>query len=197
MRKIALITLALCMSLTALLPVVAQQEETVTQAQLAELMADVLGLSRFLSVTPSNQEIFGLLMENGICPADGWKADEAVFPPTLARVVVQAMGRADEVKNPDDPMSWMRFLQEQGIAIGSVSGAVHQIKPSKELLGQTASSELISSDPLRKRVVYAEPDERDLGIDVGPIYPVTLQVVISVIENIVVPPTVLPSATPN
>lgn len=197
MKKFALLGLALCMSVAAILPVSAQQEETVTQAQLAELLADVMGLSRFLSVTPSNQEIFALLMENGVCPADGWKADEPVFPPTLARVVVQAMGRADEVENPDDPMSWMRFLQQEGVAIGSVAEAVAQIEPGKEVMGQTASAELISSDPLRKRVVYTEPDERDMGIDVGPIFPVTLPMIVQVIETVVIPPVALPSATPN
>ena len=83
----------------------------VTQLELADILVNVMGLSRFLPGDPTAQERFAALMTNGVVPEGGWKADEVVTKAVLARVVVQAMGRANEVENPKDPASWVAFAR--------------------------------------------------------------------------------------
>ena len=60
----------------------------VTQAELAQLLVQVLGLARFLPASPSDQQCFAMLMNNGISPADGdtfMVFRQAAWPRTFRR----------------------------------------------------------------------------------------------------------------
>lgn len=93
------------------------EEAQVTQCELAGLLAQVLGLARFLPPAPSCQQCIVVMMDNSISPVDGWQGDKIVTKADLARVIVQAMKRQAEISDPDDPKAWIDFLKSIGIPL--------------------------------------------------------------------------------
>lgn len=120
--------------------------QPVTHPQLAELLVRALGLARHLPNAPSSQQIFELLMQNGIAPQDGWKLDALVTRADLARVMILSLKMRDMVENPNDPQSWINALVELGIPIDRLSETIQQVEVLPEGFGQDVS--LSSTDPL-------------------------------------------------
>ncbi|MFH0878944.1 MAG: hypothetical protein V2A34_04455 [Lentisphaerota bacterium] len=137
--------------------------KTVTQAELGQLLVRVLGIARFLPANPTDQQCFALLMANGIQPVTGWNSTAEVKKADLARVIVQAMKKQGEVKNPDDPASWVDYLKSIGIPIDTVGEAVDYVDP----LGEPVARNVVAgtSDPLVKRQQYNPIDETQYGTD--------------------------------
>jgi hypothetical protein len=123
-----------------------QASQPVTHPQLAELLAKALGLIRFLPNAPSSQQMFDVLMQNGIAPQDGWKLDAVVTKADLARVIVQALRMEDRVENPNDPQAWINVLKEMGISIDRLSETIQSVEMLPEGIGQDVT--LQSTDPL-------------------------------------------------
>ena len=125
MKKMLLVLLASLVAVTAFAAKKAKTESeqpVVTQAMLAEELAKALGLMTALPTGDTDQQRFAVLMQNGICPVDGWVADKVVTKGDLARVLVQAMGLEDEVENPEAVGSWIRVLQDHDISLDSHVG---------------------------------------------------------------------------
>ena len=137
----------------------------VTQAELAQILVNLMGLSPLLPSPATAQEMFALLLANGCTPVDGWHAEKVVTKADLARVVVQAMGMTEEVENPDDPNSWVRCLKENGIAIDTIGEAVQNVNPPAEPVASFLLNAGISTDPLVKQQVFGLPDEQQFGAD--------------------------------
>jgi len=108
---------------------VEERTKLVTDAELAQWLVRVLGLSRFLPASPTELECFQILMQNNISPSDGWQKDRTVTMGELARVIVQGLGRQAEVDNPDNDASWINFLKEIGIDFGTIGEAVSNLEP--------------------------------------------------------------------
>lgn len=175
-------------------------EAQVTQAELAQIMVDVLNLYRFLPASPTPLECFAVLLENGISPQKGWETDTVVTRADLARVIVQALGRQNEVENPDDPRSWINFLKSQGVSIGTVGEAVDNLEPLPEPVAPNVFKGSARVDPLVRRTVFGEPDEEQFGTDVDYVSthtPVTVAQVEYVIQVVPAPPAPQPPVTPN
>lgn len=136
----------------------------VTQAELAQMLVNVLGLARFLPPSPSGIECIQVLMDNNISPWDGWKPEELVRLNDLARVIVQAMKRQSEVENPDDPQSYIDFLNSIGVSIGTVGEAVDTLEPLAEPVAPHVIQLAATTDPLKKGKT-GEPDETEYGTD--------------------------------
>lgn len=119
----------------------------ITQADLAKQLVKSLGLAAELPATASDAQVFALLMQNGIVPADGWDATAAVTKAVLARLLVQALGAQDTVENPADDASWLAALENQGI---SLDGPVGQTVTDLEALpaGVAANLGRSSVDPM-------------------------------------------------
>lgn len=149
-------------------PAEAQQ---VTQAELAQQIVNVTGLARFLSSPATEQELFAVLLANGISPLNGWNTADPVTRQTLARVTVQAMGLADEVANPDDPEAWLAYLREIGVPIDTVGQALDNIGPITDPIAGYVFAAGLTTDPLRKLHVFGEPDEPQFGVDVQSLNP--------------------------
>ena len=105
-----------------------QASQPVTHPQLAELLVRALALVRFLPNAASSQQMFNILMQNGIAPQEGWKLDAVVTKADLARVIVQALRMEDEVENPNDPQAWINLLKELGISIDRLSEAIQAVE---------------------------------------------------------------------
>jgi len=131
----------------------AQASQPVTHPQLAELMVRALGLVRFLPNAPTPQQMFDLLMQNGIVPQDGWKLDAVLTKADLARVIVQSLRMDDMVENPNDPQAWINTLKELGISIDRLSETIQSVEALPEGMGQDVA--LQSTDPLVQGMRFA------------------------------------------
>lgn len=124
-------------------------ENVVSQGELARMMVNLLGLSKFLPSMPTDQEIVSALISNKISPAEGWSFEKPVNRGDLARVLVQALGEADQVADLENPESWIQFLVDQGIPIDTVGQALNPIGPMA--VPVVVNKDLVSStDPLKK-----------------------------------------------
>jgi hypothetical protein len=149
------------------LPYVRAAEEggQVTQIELARLLVSMTGLSDNLSSNPTASEMFAALMASGIAPGDGWKGDQIVTRADLARVVVQAIGDASEVSNPDDPKAWIDYLKSIGVPIDTIGQAVGNAPIKGEM---TAVNPAFGSttDPINRPGPRRLPDSDQFGTDV-------------------------------
>ena len=143
----------------------AQASGPVTQSQLAELLVKALGLMRFLPAAPSTQQMFDVLMQNGISPAGGWLLDAVVTKADLARVLVQAMRAEDKVENPNDPQSWIDTLKAAGISLDRLSEAIRSVETLPDGMGQDVK--LQSTDPLVYGVNFAPGSSVQYTVDLN------------------------------
>lgn len=137
----------------------------VTHVQLAELLVKALGLVHHLPVSPSAQQTFDLLMQNGISPKDGWLLDEVVKKADLARVLVQALNLRDQVENPDDPQSWIDTLKAAGISLDRLSEAIRSVEVLPDGMGQEVR--LQSTDPLVYNVNFTPGGTVQYSVDLA------------------------------
>lgn len=134
----------------------ASASQPVTHQQLADLLIKGLGLARFLPGNPSPQQMFDVLMQNKISPLKGWLLDALVTKADLARVIVQALDKVDQVENPDDPQSWIDTLKALGITLDRVSETIQSVEVLPEGMAQDVT--LQSTDPLVKGEQLARDD---------------------------------------
>ncbi|MBU0677261.1 MAG: hypothetical protein KJ626_04020 [Verrucomicrobia bacterium] len=202
-RKLGLIVLVALLSVAWAAPTCeAAKKETstesaaqqVTQAELAQLLVNVLGLYRFLPASPTPQECFAVLLDNNISPEKGWKAEDVVTRADLARVIVQALQRTDEIENPDDPKEWIDLLKEMGVPIDSVGQAVDNVGPLAEPVALNVFE--VTTDPLKTDQRRGEPDETESGADAEFVVIITTIGEIQKIVDFVQPPPPV-HVTPN
>lgn len=173
-----------------------ENNDEVRQGELALLLVNVLGLYRFLPAAPTEHEAIAVLLSNRIAPANGWEPDKAVVLADLAEIIVKALDRVHEVENPDDPQSWITYLSSIGVPIDTIGLALTNVEPIAEPIAGNVFVSTASTDPLKRRAVFGEPDEVESGTDVA-MRPVTLPQVVDVVVAIPdVPPRPRP-VTPD
>lgn len=158
--------------------------DEVRQGELALLLVNVLGLYRFLPAAPSEQEAVAVLLANGIAPANGWELDKPVVLADLAQVIVKAIDRAHEVRNPADPQSWIDLLSSIGVPIDTIGMALDNVEPLAEPIAGNVFMSTVTADPLKRRAIFGQPDEVEMGTDVAFVYserPVTLPEIVEVV----------------
>jgi hypothetical protein len=140
-----------------------EKSQLVTEGEFAKWLVQVLGLSRLLPPTPTENECFQILLQNNISPRDGWDPDNVVTLGNLARIVVQAMGRQSEVEHPEKDESWIQYLKSVGIEFGTIGEAVENLG----LLSTAYAPEaiVVNTDPLGKIARFRPIDEQQLGLD--------------------------------
>ena len=149
MKKILMVLLAGFLTASvALAQGTPQKGKALTYPQLANLLVKALGLVEYLPVGATTQQQFDILMQNGIAPADGWTLDEevSVSKGDLARVLIQAMQRDDEVENPSNPQSWVDALAAMGINLSAASEALDSVDALPEVVA--ANIGFTTTDPL-------------------------------------------------
>lgn len=175
MKKMLMIVLAGLMTASvALAQGVPEKGKALTYPQLADLLVKALGLNEYLPAGATPQQQFDLLMQNGIAPADGWTLDSeaAVTKGDLARVLIEALEREDEVENPDDPQSWVDALAAMGISLSSASDALGSVEALPNIVAQNIG--FYTTDPLNT----------DMNMSSGPISePIPVQTAVEVIQQ--------------
>jgi hypothetical protein len=176
---------------------VAQEEDSeaapVTQAELASMMAKVLGLQRFIPPSPSPADFFFVLAQNGITPLDGWKADEVVTVNTLAVTVVQALKWTSEVEDPNDAASYVSLLQTQGVPLDTVGAALAQLKPLDLPVAPVVVAANV--DPSTKRMIFNPVDELTFGADAAVRANLVVEPITVVLPEVVAAPAPRPRRT--
>lgn len=147
--------------------VYANETDEVRQGELALLLVNVLGLYRFLPASPSEQEAIAVLLANRIAPGDGWEPDRPVVLADLAEIIVKALDLAHEVDDPQNPQSWIDFLAENGIPIDTIGLALTNVEPLPEPIAGNVFVAAVTTDPLKKRAIFGQPDEVETGADVA------------------------------
>ncbi len=119
----------------------------VKQWELARLMVELLGLTRFLPPNPSNADYFQILMQNNVMPADGWQADKSISRYDLARVVVLGMRQNNNIQQPENPQSWIDYLVGVGCRIDTIGAATQPLAPLVIPVGRSSySNQTFSGD---------------------------------------------------
>jgi hypothetical protein len=143
---------------------VGSEEPLTTQAELAQVLVQVLGLARFLPANPSDQQCFAILMSNSIFPKGGWQAEKIVTGGDLARVIVQALKKQGEIKNEDSDTEWVDYLTKVlGVPMESVTETLYYVDPLSEPVAANVVS--ARTDPLVKRHRFDPVDETQYGVD--------------------------------
>ena len=142
-----------------------QASQPVTHPQLAEILVKALGLVAFLPTAPTAQQMFDVLMQNGISPEGGWLLDAVVTKADLSRVIVQAMRKEDQVENPNDPQSWINVLKEMGISLDRLGETMQSVETLPEGMGQDVT--LQSTDPLIYGVNFAPGSSVQYTVDLN------------------------------
>jgi hypothetical protein len=194
---------AVLLSAVTMMPLMSPAQEVenngIRQGELALMLVEVLGFSRFLPARPTEQQAIAILLENGIEPQGGWKPDAPVYAPDLAVIIVKALGLQDEVEDQDNPQSWIDYLVSIGVPIDTVGIAVAGVSPLVEGIAPGAVGDAGDVDPLTRRTVFGLPDETESGTDVAieifpeVFVPLTPAEVVQVITSI---PDVPPTPTP-
>lgn len=143
----------------------AQASGPVTQTQLADLLVKALGLVRYLPNAPTAQQTFDVLMQNGISPEAGWLMDAVVTKADLARVILQAMHKEDQVENPSDPQSWIDALKAAGISLDRLSETIQAVEALPDSMGQDVP--LQSTDPLVYNVRFTPGGTIQYSVDLA------------------------------
>jgi len=141
----------------------ANESDLMTEAELANVLVNVLGLAAMLPPNPQQSDVFGILLQNRISPKDGWNATNYVSMATLARIMVQSMGEADQIENPDDDGAWVKYLKSKGVDFATVEDGIDQLDPMPDPVALAAVE--TSTDPLRKVPAIRPADEQQLGAD--------------------------------
>ena len=103
----------------------AQEEappETMTQGDLAKILASKLGLSPELPADASPAVAINMLKQAGISPRGGWNPDEEVTLGSLAVLLSQILGIVPQ--NPEDDASVVEACTAAGVDFSSVASAL-------------------------------------------------------------------------
>lgn len=107
----------------------AQNNNQVTQGELALMLINMMALHDEMDVPESEVEAVRVLLLYGISPAAGWDLDRPVVLADLAVVLVKALGAQGEVDDANDPAQCIAYLEGLGVPMDTVSGAVLVVPP--------------------------------------------------------------------
>lgn len=174
------------LALMAASPVFA--EDTISQGEAALLLAQRLGLSAQTTRPLTQLEAVKLLMENRISPFGGWDVDAPLMDNDLARILVQALGKAGEIpeEDRDDPDTTAYndlLLRDADLDLSSISAALAGSGARPDPAGSGLAGDTTSTDPLRGRP--GDTDEQTGGAPAGAFIPVTEAMIVEAIQQVV------------
>jgi hypothetical protein len=145
----------------------AEGKEGMTQGEAALALADKLGLFPALPAGANASEASAALIAQGIAPFDGWKPGETLTVGDFAKVLVEAMGRGDEIPEDkkDKAEAYVDLLKGMGINVESGQEGIDEVGVLPEVFAAAVDGQSLNSDPLRNRTIYGYPDERVSGTD--------------------------------
>ena len=146
-----------------------KDSDVLSQGEYARMLAFRLGLFPSLTVSPSEQEAAAALAAQGIVPFDGWDLDKVLSPPVFARTLIQALGKADQIPSGKewDPAAWMDLANKLGLVLTHATDGVDAASPLVRQFNATTEPPSSSSNPLIRREIFAQPDEKYIGTDAG------------------------------
>ncbi len=165
------------------------EDSPMTQGEAAIVLAQRLGLGSTTTKPLTSGEAVRLLMENKITPFGGWQLGEPLLVRDLARVLVQALGRAgqipaDERDNPDTSAYVDLLTRDFNLDLSSIAAALSQLGSASDPSGLGLLADFTSSDPLRNRGEGGEPDESVGGAPGNINLPVNLATIQTIVAQV-------------
>lgn len=142
----------------------APETDTFTQGEAALLLARKLGFFVGTARPMDQQNAIKVLLENGIRPFNGWSPNDPLTAGDLSRLLVQSLGREDEIPEAErdnvETTAYQDLLErEYGMDLNQIIASVRQIPSSKDPKGTGPMDESASSDPLESRSGEGDVDE--------------------------------------
>lgn len=103
-------------------PETEQESETMTQGDLALILAVKLGLAPDVPAMGGQSFAINALKQAGISPREGWNAEEEVTLGSLAVILAQVLGLVPE--NPEDDASVVEACTAAGVDFSSIASAL-------------------------------------------------------------------------
>jgi hypothetical protein len=143
-------------------PVAPAAPAEMTQADVALILVQRLGLTVGGARPPTAQEAAKLLLENGISPFAGWQLDQPLLDADAARMLVQAMKRQSEIpeeeRNNPETTAYNDFLvREYNLDLAAIRQSLLDARRIANAQGSGDSG----TDPLTRRPV--DPTENPSG----------------------------------
>jgi hypothetical protein len=165
------------------------EDKPMTQGEAAVVLAQRLGLGNSTTKPLTPGEAVRLLMENKISPFGGWQLAEPLLVRDLARVLVQALGRANQIpaeerENPDSSAYVDLLTRDFNLDLSSIAAALSQLGSASDPSGLGLLADFTSSDPLRNRGEGGEPDESVGGAPGNINLPVNLATFSAVVNKV-------------
>lgn len=146
------------------------QEDGVSQCKFARDLAMRIGLTFPNTATP--EDIFGMLMAEGIVPKDGWECSKILTVGDFARLIVQVLERstgetlvADDQRGDDN--AFIEAAKAANYNLESIEETLGGMQTLEERTGPGVNREQSTTDPSDAREVFGQPDERASGTDVS------------------------------
>jgi outer membrane biosynthesis protein TonB len=135
-------------------------EGGISQGEAALALVGKLGLFPALGNAPSPQQAAAALSAQGIAPFGGWNPSETLTVGDFAKILVESMGRQDEIA-PDDrnnPEAYVQLLRSLNIQVES-KDSFDQVGVLAETFNAAVDGPSTNSDPLRSRIIYSSMEE--------------------------------------
>jgi len=121
----------------------------ITQGEAALMLANRMGLGLNLDHPLTPMRAIQLLMAKGIVPFGGWQIDEPMMEHDLARVLVFAVGRQDEIpegeRNNPETTAFREFLvREFNLDLASLRASLDASSPRADVPADPG----VTTDPL-------------------------------------------------
>lgn len=180
-----------------------KNDASLTHGEAAVLLVQRLHLVASGTAPISQTDAMALLLENNMAPFGGWKADAEFKVRDLAKVLVEALGGADDISdnaredvNTKEYQQWL--VKNYGLnVLSTIAETLSSTSPLAQPQGSATLADSLSTDPLRAREEGGGPDETvggvpgDLNSPVGVVTlesPVTAPQVVRVVRR-TPPPT--------
>ena len=151
MRNTIRTTIALMMMIGGLSFTAQAQDDGVDHCKFARELCIRLGIPT--STTASGDELFALLIKEGIYPKEGWECDKVLTVGDFARVITQVLENKSKttlVENREDDQAFIDYLKGEGYSLDSIDDTLGTIGTLADQSNQAAEVAQNTTDPSDK-----------------------------------------------
>ena len=151
-------------------------DDYIDQGDAAILLLHRLGLGKGLPANPTKRQAVREFERHGIFPfgerpGQGvWDIDAPLTEGDFAKILVESLRWQHLIPKEArgaDPQAYADLLEANGIIIRSFSETVGKVRSTDYPRGAGVVEEVVGTDPLRRRYVFGEPNERGFGLDLS------------------------------
>lgn len=145
------------------------EDDFIDQGDAAIMLLHRLGLGKGLPPNPTKIQAIREFERHGIFPFGNWESDKQLFEGDFAKILVESLRWKQLIPEADrnSAQAYVDLLAANGITIRSFSETIGAVRASDYPKGGDLVDQEVTTDPLRRRTVVAEPDEKGFGLDLA------------------------------